>query len=277
MFDGLPPYDPSAARKAESLCAQFGALVKIYNDCSYPKRGDNEIYTSCMPQDRVMAYESGIRRAMLASCETLADFKQRIYSAEPPRTRVEKTIRLQLCDAFDRRVRMPYARENHAMPWPFQSWENMGVCILEYDDFFPRGDGKKYSCKTMAVAEIAPDRLNLCFTVVPGNDMRSQIGFVADVFYRLLEKDCGREVLKGRRVDVYMHTPEEISFHGRDEFCLIDAMHPEITDIGPQRMPLMELPRSIDYLFYCHQAELSDRYVGGGVYNDFRAFSLRAM
>lgn len=274
-LEGLPSYDPRSSDRALALRMEYDAVAAVYTNCAYPALQDGAIYHSCMPWDKARRYERNIRRAMLASCETLNDFRRKIYDA--PGTGTDEEIRGQLRDAYDRRSRMPYNRERASWPGPFHSYDDISAAAFEYTDYFPRGDGRKYRCKTLAVVEIEKDRVNLCFTLLPGNDLRSQIDYVADEFYRKhLVARMDRDVFQGKRVDVYMHIPLEFSFHGRDEFLLVDSMHVEPKIKGPALMPLAELPRAIDYIFHQQHAKVTDR-VEKYDYNEFRGFALRAM
>lgn len=281
MFEDLPPYDPAGAKKALNLRLAYDAMAELYTACSQPDAKDGAIYHQRMGWEKTERYEGDIRRALLSACETADDFRRTIYDSKSQDPTEEK-IRGQLRAAFDARARMPYGGVVKDGPGLFHSLDTMGISILEYEDFFPRGDGIKHTCQTMVAMEIAQTHINLCFTEVPGNDLRPQIDYVADAFYKILSQNVPSNAIRGKPVNVFMHVPVEMSLPGRDEFYLVDSLntvHNLIPGISsPGLVKLTELPRTIDYLFYTCRDKIADfscRNVSS--YGDFRGFSLRTM
>lgn len=287
MFENLPPYDPGAARKEDALRAKFYALAEMYTNCAHPDRQDQKIHSSAMPWNEVSKHEGDIRRAFLASCQTLDDFKHRIYKT-PAQDEVDEKIKGQLRDAYERRQRLPYRGER--AQGPFSSLDDIGFVVWEYPDFFSQANRQKRTgsdvCQTIVTIDMAPDRINLCFTALPCNYIKAQIDYAADLFYTQMKNGMRKDAIEGRPVDVYMHVPVDASIHGRDEFYLVDSVHcgvPVISPLSKQRteypalVPMVQIPRVLDYIFYANRAEVSERLNPQDAQNDFRGFALRAM
>lgn len=287
MFENLPLYDPAAAKKEHALRAKFDALARMYTNCAYPDRQDEKVIVTTMPWNDVSKYESDIRRAFLASCETLDDFKRRVYDT-PADDGTDGKIKGQLRDAYERRQRLPYRSERAA--GPFSSLDDIGFVVWDYPDFFSQANRQKKTgsdvCTTIVAIDMAPDRINLCFTALPSNYIKGQIDYAADLFYAQMKKGMKKDAIEGRPVDVYMHVPIDSSIMGRDEFYKVDSVHRGVTITSylkkmktetPALVPMIQIPRVLDYIFYANREEVSERLNPHDVQNDFRGFALRAM
>lgn len=195
---------------------------------------------------------------------------------------VERRLKRDLLEAFERRTKMPYdppdvsAAGDHAgntfcFARPFQMSNARN--ITAGDIHYPHAD-TGINQTTLAAVEYVPGSANFCFTALPGNAIKAQVPCVARLFYNTLSRQSFLPSLRGRAINVFVHTPVEFSRRGRDEF---DLVHIEESSPKYSLISQSELPRMIDSLF-CHaQGRVTTLVSQNPVYNDFRLFALRAM
>ncbi len=269
MYDDvLPAYDPKAAQRLEKLCDSFKGVARLYKACAHPDKAlTGELVV--LPWNIVQTHGPSIRRAFLASCETLADFQKAVEAGrEDP---VRERFKAELRDAYRRRELMPYPKAVTSYPGAFHDLDNVAFCLYTYNDYRPRSWDKMAEKTTLIAVEIKDDRVNICLARTAENNLFPQVEQVADDFYhrhlRKLNFAPGTGV-QGKPVHVYMHTPVECAMHGKDDFVLVR---------DGQMMPMQSLPRAMDLGVLIGHEHLTRRITLNTTYNDFRGFSLRAM
>ncbi len=278
MYNGIPPYNPDAPKRLQSLRKAYGAVASLYDQCLSPEALTGGAPNRLLPGDKVYYFDEEMRRAMLAGLETIADFKREIAESEGD-DQTDARLKAGLREAFSLREKTPYNKVNTRYPGPFHSMENTRFGLYEYQTYHPHRNGTRPVHQTLVVAEIAEDCVNLCFTQTRKNLIRVEIDHVADSYYahlRAANLNDGLS-LKNKPVNVYMHIPTECGYSRQNEFSLVDP----INKAGPTGVvPLIEMktmPRLIDYAFYKAHNKITNEVALNTLYNDFRGFALRAM
>ncbi len=194
---------------------------------------------------------------------------------------VERRLREGLTSLFLARMALPYGQPTYAVQGPVFASRNIHYGAFSFEKHFMMNrsekPGNQWVHRTFHIAEMTPERLNICYVRTSRNNLPVNIHYCADELVRVINKRYDKAA-RAMPIQIFLYSPKEGANGGPEGFSLIKRMQDGVA--VPEVLPLDRLPPIISKLYYRHRDRIQPGLTGDLIdspHMDFRGFALRTM